>query len=67
MKIFFLIFYSLFLIRGFYQLIEESSWTLSWLSIVISILGILVLIKNIQEKYQSGFLVILLIIFMVSH
>ena len=67
MKIFFLIFYILFLIRGLFQLLDGSSWTLSWFSVLISVLGLFALTKKIHEKYLSGFLVMLLFIFMMSH
>lgn len=67
MKKLFLILYALFLLRGVYQLFEGQSWTLSFFTIVFSVLGIVALLNNLKEKYLSGILIILLFTFMISH
>jgi hypothetical protein len=67
MKKLFLILYVLFILRGLYQLFEDHSWTLSFFTIVFGALGIVALLNNVQEKYLSGILIILLLAFMMSH
>ena len=67
MKKLFLTLYALFTLRGIYQLFEGHSWTLSFFTIVFSVLGIVALVNNLQEKYLSGILIILLLTFMISH
>jgi len=64
--LFFLIF-SLFLLRGLFQIFEGGSWTLGWFSIIFSIAGLVFLIRKYNQKYLSGFLILLLIVFMISH
>jgi hypothetical protein len=65
-KILYLIF-ALFFLRGFFQIFEGSSWTLSFGSIVFSILGVFFLFKKYEMKYVSFSLIPLLLIFMISH
>jgi len=59
--------FSLFFLRGFFQIFEGSSWTLSFGSIVFSILGVFFLFKKYEMKYVSFSLIPLLLIFMISH
>ena len=59
--------FSLFFLRGFFQIFEGSSWTLSFGSIVFSILGVFFLFKKYEMKYVSISLIPLLLIFMISH
>ena len=59
--------FSLFFLRGFFQIFEGSSWTLSFGSIVFSILRVFFLFKKYEMKYVSFSLIPLLLIFMISH
>lgn len=59
--------FSLFFLRGFFQIFEGSSWTLSFGSIVFSILGVFFLFKKYEMKYVSFSLIPLLLIFMINH
>ncbi len=59
--------FSLFFLRGFFQIFEGSSWTLSFGSIVFGILGVFFLFKKYEMKYVSFSLIPLLLIFMISH
>jgi hypothetical protein len=59
--------FSLFFLKGFFQIFEGSSWTLSFGSIVFSILGVFFLFKKYEMKYVSFSLIPLLLIFMISH
>ena len=59
--------FSLFFLRGFFQIFEGSSWTLSFGSIVFSILGVFFLFQKYEMKYVSFSLIPLLLIFMISH
>ena len=65
-KILYLIF-ALFFLRGFFQIFEGSSWTLSFGSIFFSMLGVFFLHKKYEMKYVSFSLIPLLMIFMISH
>ena len=59
--------FSLFLLRGFFQIFYGGSWTLGWFSAVLSIAGLVFLIRKYNQKYVSGLLILLLITFMISH
>ncbi len=57
----------LFFVRGLFSLIEGDTWTLSFGSIIFSILGLFFLYKKYEMKYVSFSLIPLLLIFMISH
>ena len=57
----------LFFVRGLFALIEGDTWTLSFGSIIFSIMGLFFLYKKYEMKYVSFSLIPLLLIFMISH
>ena len=57
----------LFLLRGFFQLYEGTSWTLSFGSIIVSFLGLFFLYSKYEMKYVNSSLIPLLLIFLISH
>ena len=57
----------LFFVRGLFTLFEGETWTLSFGSIILSILGLFFLYKKYEMKYVSFSLIPLLLIFMISH
>ena len=59
--------FTLFLLRGFFQLYEGTSWTLSFGSIIVSFLGLFFLYNKYEMKYVSSSLIPLLLIFLISH
>ena len=59
--------FTLFLLRGFFQLYEGTSWTLSFGSIIVSFLGLFFLHNKYEMKYVSSSLIPLLLIFLISH
>jgi hypothetical protein len=68
LKIILYLIFSLFFLRGFFQLYDgDTSWTLSFGSIIFSILGLFFLYKKYEMKYVSFSLIPLLLIFMISH
>ena len=59
--------FTLFLLRGFFQLYEGTSWTLSFGSIIVIFLGLFFLYNKYEMKYVSSSLIPLLLIFLISH
>ena len=59
--------FTLFLLRGFFQLYDGDSWTLSFGSMIFSILGLFFLYNKYEMKYVSFALIPLLLVFMISH
>ena len=59
--------FALFLLRGFFQFYEGNSWTLSFGSMIFSILGLFFLYNKYEMKYVSFSLIPLLLVFMISH
>ncbi len=57
----------LFFVRGLFTFYEGDTWTLSFGSIIFSILGLFFLYKKYEMKYVSFSLIPLLLIFMISH
>ena len=67
MKKLFLTLYALFTLRGIYQLFEGHSWTLSFFTIVLCVLGLVALLIILEVKYLSAIIIFLLLTFMISH
>ena len=67
LKIILYLIFSLFFLRGFFQLYEGNSWTLSFGSIIVSFLGLFFLYKKYEMKYVNTSLIPLLLIFLISH
>ena len=59
--------FTLFLLRGFFQLYEGTLWTLSFGSIIVSFLGLFFLYNKYEMKYVGSSLIPLLLIFLISH
>ena len=59
--------FTLFLLRGFFQLYDGNSWMLSFGSMIFSILGLFFLYNKYEMKYVSFALIPLLLVFMISH